>query len=226
MLETSFTKLVGCEVPIQQAGMGRISSFELAKAVSKAGGFGMLGTHSGITLERYVEVLDLLKATNKPFGVNFLAVDSDTETIEKIALAASRAKMVEFFYFEPDASLVDLVHSGGALACWNTGSRAEALAAVKAGCDLVGVQGIEAGGHVKGTMGLLPLLNEVLEVVEVPVIAAGGIASGRAMAGALAAGAAAVRVGTRFVASQEANAHPDYIAVLIALIGYFARPDM
>lgn len=220
MLETSFTKLVGCEVPLQQAGMGRIASFELAAAVSEAGGLGMLGTHSGITLENYIGILDRLKATTKPFGVNFLVVDIDAGTRERIALAATRARVVEFFYGEPDASLIELVHQGGALVCWNTGSVGEALAAVKAGCDMVGVQGVEAGGHVRGTMGLLPLLNEVLEVVDdVPVIAAGGISSGRAMAGAMAAGAAAVRVGTRFVASKEADAHPDYVAALIAAKG-------
>ncbi len=216
MLETSFTKLVGCQVPLQQAGMGPLASVELAAAVSEAGGLGMLGTYWDITPARLTQALDRLQAlTTRPFGVNFLI----SFPPELVTLAASRAKVVEFFYEEPDASVVQLVHAQGALACWNIGSKAEAIAAADAGCDLIGAQGVEAGGHVRGTLGLLPLLIEVLEVVDVPVIAAGGISSGRAMAGALAAGAAAVRVGTRFVAAQEANAHPDYVAALIAAEG-------
>src|SRR5439155_654477 len=83
-------------------------------------------------------------------------------------------------------------------------------------CDLIVAQGTEAGGHVRGKTGLLALLSEVLESVHAPVVAAGGIGSGRAMAASLAAGAAAVRVGTRFVAATEAEAHPAYLEKLIA----------
>jgi NAD(P)H-dependent flavin oxidoreductase YrpB (nitropropane dioxygenase family) len=96
------------------------------------------------------------------------------------------------------------------------GSKQEALDAVAAGCDLIVAQGREAGGHVRGTLGMLTLLSQVLEDVEIPVLAAGGIGTARAMAAALAAGAAGVRVGTRFVAAQESAAHPAYIEALIA----------
>src|SRR5204863_9454556 len=98
---------------------------------------------------------------------------------------------------------------------WQVGSVDEARAAVDAGCDFIVAQGVEAGGHVRGQIGLLPLLDRVLDVVGVPVVAAGGIGTARAMAAALAAGASAVRVGTRFVASQEADTHPDYAQALI-----------
>jgi NAD(P)H-dependent flavin oxidoreductase YrpB (nitropropane dioxygenase family) len=108
------------------------------------------------------------------------------------------------------------VHTGGALAGWQVGSVEEARRAADAGCDLVIAQGVEAGGHVRGTVALFPLLAEVLEAVSVPVVAAGGIASARSMAAALAAGAAAVRVGTRFLATAESGAHPDYLAALLA----------
>jgi NAD(P)H-dependent flavin oxidoreductase YrpB (nitropropane dioxygenase family) len=100
------------------------------------------------------------------------------------------------------------------------GSAEEARAAEAAGCDLIVAQGTEAGGHVRGKIGLLALLDEVLTAVSVPVLAAGGIGTGRAMAAVLAAGADGVRVGTRFAASDEAGAHPRYIDALIA-----ARPD-
>jgi NAD(P)H-dependent flavin oxidoreductase YrpB (nitropropane dioxygenase family) len=102
------------------------------------------------------------------------------------------------------------------LACWQVGSLEEALSAVDAGCDFIIAQGEGAGGHVRGTMGLLALLDEVLEAVDVPVLAAGGIGSGRSMAAVLAAGADGVRVGTRFVAAEEPEAHPTYVKALIA----------
>lgn len=120
---------------------------------------------------------------------------------------------------DPDAALVEIVHRHGALACWQIGSHEEAVAAVAAGCDFLIAQGVEAGGHVRGRIGMLVLLNEVLSTVAVPVLAAGGIGSGRAMAAALAAGAEGVRVGTRFLAAEEAEAHPDSVQTLIA-----ARP--
>jgi NAD(P)H-dependent flavin oxidoreductase YrpB (nitropropane dioxygenase family) len=134
---------------------------------------------------------------------------------DAVEAASPRCRLIEFFYGDPDADLVGLVHEGGALAAWQSGSLAEAEAARDAGCDLVIAQGIEAGGHVRGRVGLLGLLAAVLDAVDVPVIAAGGIGSARTAAAAFAAGADAVRVGTRFVATQEADAHPDYSAALV-----------
>jgi nitronate monooxygenase len=101
------------------------------------------------------------------------------------------------------------------LAAWQIGSKQEAEQAIVAGCDLVIAQGVEAGGHIRGSIGLMALLDQVIATTDLPVIAAGGISSGRAMAAALAAGASAVRVGTRFVAATEAGAHPIYQKALI-----------
>jgi NAD(P)H-dependent flavin oxidoreductase YrpB (nitropropane dioxygenase family) len=136
---------------------------------------------------------------------------------EFIEQAAKVSKVVEFFYTEPSAEFVRMVHEHGALVSWQVGSREEALAAADVGCDVIVAQGIEAGGHVRGTIGLLSLLSEVLDAVSrVPVLAAGGIGTGRAMAAALAAGADGVRVGTRLVASEEAGVHPTYASALVA----------
>jgi NAD(P)H-dependent flavin oxidoreductase YrpB (nitropropane dioxygenase family) len=135
---------------------------------------------------------------------------------ESVAAAAARVRVVDFFYSNPDPALVDIVHRAGALACWQVGSLDEALAAVDAGCDFIIAQGAGAGGHVRGTVPLLPLLDEVLEAVDVPVLAAGGIGSGRAMAAVMAAGADGVRVGTRFIAAEEPEAHPIYVEALTA----------
>lgn len=151
-------------------------------------------------------------AGDAPIGVNFLMPFLDRAAV---AEAAARSPLVEFFWAAPDGELVEMVHERGARVGWQVGSADEAKAASDAGCDVVVAQGIEAGGHVRGTIGLLPLLDEVRSVVDLPVIAAGGIGTGHAMAAALTAGADAVRVGTRFIAATESTAHPAYVDALI-----------
>jgi nitronate monooxygenase len=213
VLSTRFTELVGCTVPIQLAGMGGTATPPLALAVAEAGGLGMISAALLSAPELSHELDRLRERTSKPIGVNF--VTPLIHELETVKVAASRCKVVEFFLGTPDRSLVELVHAGGALASWQVGSREDALAAAEAGCDLLVLQGVEAGGHVAGQIGLFALLDEVLDLVRVPVVAAGGIGSGRTMAAALVAGASGVRVGTRFVAAQEADAHPGYVQKLI-----------
>jgi NAD(P)H-dependent flavin oxidoreductase YrpB (nitropropane dioxygenase family) len=212
MLTTRFTELIGCRVPLQQAGMGGVAKLDLALAVSEAGALGTLGGAGLSTPELGTSLDTAARQTDAPLAVNFLMPFLDRDAVE---VAAAKARLVEFFYGEPDPTLVDLVHAGGALAGWQFGSADEARAAVEAGCDLVIAQGVEAGGHVRGTTGLLPLLDAVLDTVDVPVVASGGIGTARSMAAALAAGADGVRVGTRFVAAEEADTHPDYAKALI-----------
>ena len=224
MLTTRFTELVGCAVPIQQAGMGAAAPPELAAAVSNAGGLSMLGTaRSGAgTLPTLGHLLDQTQAlTDRPFGVNFLIPLEFVENIDPgcFALAARRARLVEFFWRWPDPALVEAVHAEGALVSWQVGSKEEAVAAAEAGADLIVAQGVGAGGHVRCRVGVLARLDEVLGEVDVPVLAAGGIGTGRALAAVLAAGADGARMGTRFIAATESDAHPRYVEALIA-----ARP--
>lgn len=218
MISTRFTKLVGCSIPIQQAGLGAFANKKLAAAVGNAGAQGMV-SWSHMPVDVLAKNLDELREqTTGVFGVNFLVHHYEEEASEIhqcVTTAASRARVIDFFYHDPIPSLVELVHKNGALACWQVGSRQEAVAAVDAGCDFIVAQGIEAGGHIRGHIGLMALLNEVLPVVNVPVLAAGGIGTGRNMAAALAAGADGVRVGTRFVATHESGAHPQYVEALI-----------
>lgn len=209
-MSTRFTELLGCEVPLQLAGMGGCSGPELVNAVAGAGGAATLAPH-GVPLRALEELLDRLGPG--VIGFNVLVPFLDVAAVEA---AAARLRYVEFFYGDPDAELVARVHALGALAVWQVGSVREAVAAEVAGCDVVIAQGVEAGGHVRGTTALLPLLDAVLERVAVPVVAAGAIATARGVAAVLAAGADAARIGTRFLATPEADVHPDYLDALLA----------
>lgn len=222
MLTTRFTELVGCTVPIQQAGMGRFARPPLAAAVSNAGGLGQISISESNDPHWVAAILDeTRRLTNGAIGANVLGLDPADETdLACLRAAVSRVRVVDFFWTDPDPAIVEIARSGGALVSWQVGSVEEAIAAERAGCDFVIAQGIEAGGHVRGRLGLMALLEQTLAAVTIPVLAAGGVGSGRMLAAALAAGAAGVRVGTRFVVAPEAHAHPAYVQALIA-----ARPD-
>lgn len=216
LLRTELTELTGARRPVQQAGFGGCVANDLAVAVTEAGGIGTLGATllDAGTLEEMLD--DVLERTGGVIAANFIPPffepDEHGPTLD---VAAQRARIVEFFYGWPDAELIRRAGAEGALVSWQVGSTQEAEAAAEAGCNLVTAQAIEAGGHVRGTVALLPLLAEMLARVELPVIAAGGIATPAAMAGALAAGAAGVRVGTRLVASEEAPFHSRYKRALV-----------
>jgi NAD(P)H-dependent flavin oxidoreductase YrpB (nitropropane dioxygenase family) len=215
-MRTEFTDLVGCELPIQQAAFGSLS-VELVAAVSAAGGLGMIGAPL-VSADVLATAFDEIRArTEAPVGVNFVVPFFDlARDAAALEVAIERAALVEFFYGAPDSELVGRVHRGGGLASWQVGSVADAVAAAGCGCDLVVVQGHEAGGHLAGTEALLPMLCEVLDLIDVPVLAAGGITTPRALAAVLAAGAAGARVGTALVASDEADFHVDYKRAVVA----------
>jgi NAD(P)H-dependent flavin oxidoreductase YrpB (nitropropane dioxygenase family) len=193
--------------------MPGITTLELVAAVADAGALGMVGAtlQSAAMLEATLE--QLAKRTKGVVGVNFLIPFLDAECL---AIAARRARVVEFFYGDPDATLVERARASGALVSWQVGSLPEAVAAERAGCSFIVVQGTEAGGHVRGESSLLPLLSQVLEVVRIPVVAAGGIATARSLAAVLACGASAARIGTGFIASAESGAHPSYVKSILA----------
>ena len=183
---TRFTELAGCRVPVQQAPMGSVSTAALAVAVADAGGVGSV-TMLGMSPAQVDKVLGGMAArTTGVLAANFLTGDIDPEAV---AAAAARVRIVDFFWADPDPALVEVAHRGGALACWQVGSLAEARAAAEAGCDAIAVQGTEAGGHVRGHSPLRPLLESVRGRLDLPVLAAGGIGDARAFAVALAAGA-------------------------------------
>jgi nitronate monooxygenase len=215
-VKTRFTELVGCSVPVQQAPMGAISSPELAVAVADAGAVGTV-TALGLPPEVLVRRLDEIgRRTSGVLSANIVTADVDEQLVVDVA---ERVRLVDFFWFDPSPRLVELVHRSGALAGWQVGSIAEARAAADAGCDVVTVQGVEAGGHVRGSTPVLRLLPEVLDAVDVPVLAAGGITDARSFAEVMAAGAAGARIGTRFVATVESGAHPAYKQAVVDAVG-------
>ena len=204
-----FTDLVGVTLPLQQAGMSGTATATLAGAVSNAGALGMIGIgrqHIS-AVERYLDELAAL--TTAPVGATCIAHFVRADVVE---LVASRLPIIEFFYEWPDSARVP----SGVICGWQVGSVDEAKAAVDAGCRYVIAQGMEAGGHVRGHLPLAQLLAEVRDAVDVPVVAAGGIGNAEAVRAAMAMGADAVRVGTRFVATSESYAHPVYIDALVA----------
>jgi NAD(P)H-dependent flavin oxidoreductase YrpB (nitropropane dioxygenase family) len=209
-METALTRMFGCRHPLQLAGMGGWSTPELAIAVGRAGGIGMLS--GALSPDDLGAQLDAVP-DGVVVGVNFLMPFLDLGMVEA---AARRAPLVEFFWADPSADLVARVHAGGSRAGWQVGSADEAKAAVDAGCDVVVAQGVGGGGHVRGTVDAIELLSQVVDQVDVPIIAAGGFGTGKDIAAALSAGAAGVRLGTRFLAATESVAHPAYVDQLIA----------
>lgn len=200
MSRERFTNLVGCTLPVQLAAMGGVGTTQLAAAVAAAGGLGMVPAGT--------------QPAAGACGVTFILPFSPS--VEDIAAAAGKCPVVEFFYGDPRADVVSAAHGAGAVVGWQVGSAPEAVEAEKAGCDYVVAQGTEAGGHVRGSQCLDDLLAQVLSSVRIPVVAAGGIATAERTAAVIRSGADAVRVGTRFVASPESGAHPDYIRMVLA----------
>jgi NAD(P)H-dependent flavin oxidoreductase YrpB (nitropropane dioxygenase family) len=223
-LRTPLCDLLEVEHPILSAGIGAGARAELVAAVSNAGGFGVLGA-SGVppdALRR--EVARTRALTDRPFGINIIiAEDHDADADEDRAFvleqmraaAAAGATAVVFFWGDP-SPFVDEAKAGGLKVLIQVGSVDEARSAVAAGVDAVIVQGVEAGGHVRGTMSIWELVPDAVEaLVPVSVIASGGIGDGHGVARALALGAHGVSLGTRFVASEESNVHPEYKRMIV-----------
>jgi nitronate monooxygenase len=202
-------------VPVMQAPVGPAATPELAAAVSEAGGLGSLGaswTEPALLRE---QTRAIRRRTDRPFIVN-LVLDFDQE--ERLELLCEEGVPIVSFSWGVDARLVERAHAAGCLVVAQAGSVAEGRAAVEAGADALIAQGVEAGGHVQGETPLLELVAGLRGGV--PVIAAGGIADAEGLHRALGAGAAGVVMGTRFLATPEADIHPAYAQQLVA-----AEPD-
>ena len=213
-METAFTRLVGIEHPIVQAPIGTLSNPRLAAAVSNAGGLGVLGMLALPAPAVRDQIRRVRALTTRPFGVNLVIARLQGGEVE--VCLEERVPLLVFFWGDP-GPYVDAAHRHGTRIVAQVGSVAEARAAAAAGVDAIIAQGVEAGGHVRGTTSLLTLLPSIVgAVAPVPVIAAGGIADGRGLLAALDLGAQAVSMGTRFLASEEAAAARAYKDRIVA----------
>ena len=214
---TPLCRDLGITYPIFCAGMGSAAGPELAAAVSNAGGLGVVGASAFLpdTIGRVVE--RTRKLTSKPFGLNLIIDERDLGDEDKAVLrdqvtaaATQRPAVLVVFWGDP-SPWVDIAHNRGVKLLIQVGSVDEAAKAAAAGVDAVIAQGVEAGGHVRGTESIWTLLPATVDAINpLPVLASGGIGDGAGVARALRLGAQAVSLGTRFVASNEALAHPAY----------------
>lgn len=215
-LRTPLCEELGIEYPIFSVGFGPAAGPELVAAVSDAGGFGVLGGGAGMApgvIERRIERVREL--TNKPFGVNIIIAEveeGDRALLLEAVTSVSGLRVAAVVLFWGDPSpYVKPAHRNGVKVFIQVGSVDEARAAADSGVDAVIAQGIEAGGHVRGTTSIWKLLPATIEAISpVPVLASGGIGDGDGLARALQIGAQGVSLGTRFVASDEAWLHPAY----------------
>jgi NAD(P)H-dependent flavin oxidoreductase YrpB (nitropropane dioxygenase family) len=203
MLKTEVCERLGIEHPIFSVGFGPGAGPDLVAAVSNAGALGVLGGGGSLPLPYLRDQIRRVRAlTTKPFGVNVILEHIEAGRIE--AFIDEGVPLLVFFWGDP-RPYVEPAHRNGVKVAIQVGSVQEAAAAADAGVDFVIAQGVEAGGHVRGTTALSVLVPAVVDTIyPLPVIASGGVADGRGLVAALSVGAQGVSMGTRFVASEEA----------------------
>ena len=218
-VQTRFTQRFGIELPVVQGGLAYLARAELAAAVSNAGGLGQvtaatLGSHEALRQE----MARVRSLTAQPFGVNFALGHWDPEPLLRVVVAEG-APVVSITGGNPEPVLQALprAEAGGPRTLVLVSSVRQAQKAAALGADAVVAVGSEGGGHIgRDDTSTLVLVARILEEVDVPVLASGGIGNGRGLAAALALGADGVEMGTRFVATEECPAHPAYKQALLA----------
>ncbi len=206
-MKTRITELLGIEYPIIQGGMAWVAEHTLAAAVSEAGGLGLIG--AGGAPAEFVEeqIRRVREATDKPFGVNIMLMNPQADAIAQAA-AREGVKVVTTGAGNPGRYMAMWKAAGikviPVVACVAMAKMME-----RAGADAVVAEGMESGGHI-GSLTTMALVPQVVDVVSIPVVAAGGIADGRGLAAAFMLGAEAVQIGTRFVTARESIAHENY----------------
>ena len=201
-LATPLTRRLGCRLPVIQTAMGWIAEPVLVAATAEAGGFGFLGAAVMRPDEARAKIAEVRRLTARPFGVNFHMFQPGADAIlEAILHNAEQVRAVSFGR-GPDAKMIGRFRDAGILCVPTIGAVKHARKMVSLGVDMLVVQGGEGGGHT-GSVASTVLLPQVLDAVDLPVVAAGGFGDGRGLAAALAYGAAGIAMGTRFLMTAE-----------------------
>ncbi len=197
------TERFDLRVPVVGAPMAGVGNGALAAAVTSAGGLGMLGAGPAMSPDRLAQECAVARAAGGPYGVGLMAwaLAQDDRLVEAVVAEAPALVSVSYGPYE---RWVRVLQQAGIVVATQVGMLAEAVAAQQAGVDLLVARGGEGGGHGRNDVGTLPLLQAVLDEVELPVVAAGGIGTARGLAAVLAAGAAGAWVGTAFLICTEA----------------------
>jgi len=213
-------ELLECRVPIVLAGMGGVSRSELVAAVSGTGGFGFLGMVREPETLIWREVEAVRDLGYRHFGVNIIPAATERRLLDRqVGTIIELGVPVVALFWDIDAAIVARFRDAGTLVVYQVGSVDEAIAAERAGAEIIVAQGVEAGGHVRGTRRLAELLPAVVAAVRTPVLAAGGLASGGDFVTAQALGADGIVLGTALLATKESFAHRYHKDRLLAASG-------
>ncbi len=206
-MKTRITELLGIEYPVIQGGMAWVAESQLAAAVSNAGGLGLIGGASAPAETVRDMIKQCRELTDKPFGVNVMLMSPYAKEVAQVVIE-EKVQVVTTGAGNPGAYL-SAWKEAGIKVIPVVASVAHAKLLEKAGVDAVVAEGTESGGHI-GNATTMTLVPAVVDALEIPVIAAGGIADGRGMAASFMLGADGVQIGTRFVATKEAVVHQNY----------------
>lgn len=201
-------RVLGCRHPILQAGMGGVARADLAAAVSDAGGFGFLGMVREAPQFIEQQIHAVRTKTSAPFGVNLIPAATAPKLFdEELAVCLENRVDAVCFFWGVSQAAIEKAKAAGAVVLYQVGKVEDAIAAAKAGADIIIAQGVEAGGHVHGQTSSLVLVQEIVKSVRCPVVASGGFSTGASLVAALALGAAGIHCGTAFLATRESFAN-------------------
>lgn len=206
-MKTAITELLNVEYPIVQGAMAWVADADLASAVSNAGGLGVVGTGHDPKEVVQEKVEYMMSKTDKPFAVNVMLLNPHVEEVVDY-LIDSGIKIITTGAGNP-GKYMSRFHEAGISVIPVVASVALAKRMERIGASAIIIEGMEAGGHI-GRLTTMSLLPQVVDAVDIPVVAAGGFGNGESLAAALMLGAEGIQVGTRFVVSHESNAHPNF----------------
>lgn len=212
-MKTRITELLGIQYPIIQGGMAWVAEYNLAAAVSNAGGLGIIGAGGAPAAFVREQIQKVKELTDKPFGVNIMLMNPEADEIAGVVVEEG-VKVVTTGAGNPGKYMA-MWKEAGVKVIPVIASVAMAKMMERAGADAVVAEGTESGGHI-GSATTMTLVPQVADAVSIPVIAAGGIGDGRGFAAAMMLGAEAVQMGTRFIVAKESIVHDNYKKKVIA----------